>query len=61
MFTKKRSFTSVKRKDKYLLGLQTKFTNERNYLLLLLVDTGLRINEVMNLEHQYIKESQSIV
>lgn len=61
-FAKERTFTNVKRKDRYHLGLQTKFTNERNYLLLLLlVDTGLRINEVMNLEHQHIKESQIII
>lgn len=36
-----------------------KFTNERNYLLLLiLVDTGLRISEIMNLKQYHIEESQ---
>ncbi|MFB5431121.1 tyrosine-type recombinase/integrase [Enterococcus casseliflavus] len=58
-YAKQRTFTNVKLKDKYHLGLQTKFTNERNYLLLLiLVDTGLRISEVMNLKHYHVEESQ---
>lgn len=58
-YAKQRTFTNVKRKDKYHLGLQTKFTNERSYLLLLiLVDTGLRISEVMNLKHYHVEESQ---
>ncbi|WP_462258491.1 tyrosine-type recombinase/integrase [Vagococcus teuberi] len=36
-----------------------KFTNERNYLLLLiLVDTGLRISEIMNLKQYHIEEYQ---
>lgn len=58
-YAKQWTFTSVKLKDKYHLGLQTKYTNERNYLLLLiLVDIGLRIREVMNLKKFHIEELQ---
>ncbi|EGP4928709.1 site-specific integrase, partial [Enterococcus faecium] len=44
---KKLTFFKPQRMDKKHTGYQTRFTNQRDYLLLLiLVDTGLRINEV---------------
>lgn len=48
--------------DKQHTGHQTKFTNRREYLLLLvLVDTGLRINEVMNLKDVHITNNELFV
>lgn len=62
IYSKKRTAYQVKRLDKHHTGLQTRFVNERNYLLLLiLVDTGMRINEIMNLKHQHINESDIFI
>lgn len=48
---KKLTYFKPKRLSKDCDGLQTKFTNQRDYLiLLLLVDTGMRISEIMNLK-----------
>lgn len=59
---KKRTFFKPKKFDKQHTGYQTRFTNQRDYLLLLiLVDTGLRINEVMNLKECHINEKEIFV
>ena len=48
--------------DKQHTGYQTKFTNQRDYLLLLiLIDTGLRISEVMNLKDIHITNKELFV
>lgn len=55
---KKRTFYEVKRMDKNRTGFQTKFTNQRTYLMLLiLTDTGLRINELVNLRVEHLNET----
>lgn len=52
---KKLTFFKPQKMDKQYIGYQTKFTNQRDYLLLLiLIDTGLKINEVMNLKDVHI-------
>lgn len=52
---KKSTFFKPQKMDKQHTGYQTKFTNQRDYLLLLiLIDTGLRINEIMNLKDVHI-------
>ncbi|CRH20175.1 Integrase/recombinase [Carnobacterium maltaromaticum] len=59
---KKLTFFNPKKMDKVHTGYQTKFTSQRNYLLLLiLVDTGLRINEIMNLKEKHINEKEIFV
>ncbi|MGY3735342.1 hypothetical protein ACWOAN_01065 [Lactococcus taiwanensis] len=46
-YTRKRTFNKIKKTEKERTGFCTKFVNERNYLLILiLTDTGLRINEL---------------
>ena len=46
----------VKKKSRENAGLLTKFTRERDYLLvLLLVDTGMRISEALNLRMEDIQ------
>ena len=59
---KKLTFFKPQRMDKKHTGYQTRFTNQRDYLLLLiLVDTGLRINEVMNLRDIHISNKEIFV
>ncbi|MBW9322009.1 integrase [Enterococcus casseliflavus] len=59
---KKLTFFKPKKMDKQHTGYQTKFTNQRDYLLLLiLIDTGLRINEIMNLKDVHITNKELFV
>lgn len=59
---KKLTFFKPKKMDKQHTGYQTKFTNQRDYLLLLiLVDTGLRINEVINLKEMHINDKELFI
>lgn len=49
----------VKKKSRENAGLLTKFTRERDYLLvLLLVDTGMRISEALNLKMEDIQNDE---
>ncbi|MBK4853833.1 integrase-recombinase [Enterococcus faecium] len=59
---KKLTLFKPQKMDKQHTGYQTRFTNQRDYLLLLiLVDTGLRINEVMNLKDVHITNKELFV
>lgn len=59
---KKLTFFKPQKMDKQHTGYQTKFTNQRDYLLLLiLIDTGLRISEVMNLKDVHITNKELFV
>lgn len=59
---KKKTFFEVKRMDKNRIGFQMKFTNQRTYLLLLLlIDTGMRINELVNLKIEHLNESEIFI
>jgi integrase/recombinase XerD len=61
-YTRKRTFNKIKKTGKGRTGFCTKFVNERNYLLILiLTDTGLRINEALNLKLEHINDSQIII
>lgn len=59
---KKMTFFKPQKMDRQHTGYQRKFTNQRDYLLLLIfVDTGLRINEVMNLKDVHITNKELFV
>lgn len=59
---KKETFFKVKDMGKTRTGFQTTFTKQRDYLLLLLlVDTGMRINEVMNLRVDQLSEKEIFI
>ncbi|MDN6011929.1 MAG: tyrosine-type recombinase/integrase, partial [Lactococcus lactis] len=61
-YTRKRTFHTIKKTGKGRTGFCTKFVNERNYLLLLiLTDTGMRINEALSLKLENINDSQIII
>ncbi|MDM5143709.1 Tyrosine recombinase XerD [Lactococcus lactis] len=61
-YTRKRTFNTIKKTGKGRTGFCTKFVNERNYLLLLiLTDTGMRINEALSLKLENINDSQIII
>lgn len=61
-YAKKETFFTVKKVDKFHTGYQTRFTNQRNYLLLLLlVDTGMRIGELMNLKLEHLDENEIFI
>ncbi|MGY3751035.1 tyrosine-type recombinase/integrase [Vagococcus acidifermentans] len=62
VLAKKLTFFKPKKMDKFHTGYQTRFTNQRDYLLLLiLVDTGMRINEVINLRDSHISEKEIFI
>lgn len=64
MLLKAKNLTYFKPKklDKNHTGYQTKYTNQRDYLiLLLLVDTGMRINEIMNLKDKHINDDEIFI
>ncbi|MEG0619034.1 MAG: tyrosine-type recombinase/integrase [Bacilli bacterium] len=59
---KKSTFFEVKKMAKNRTGFQTKFTNQRTYLMLLiLLNTGLRINELVNLKTEHLNETEIFV
>lgn len=61
-YTRKRTFHTIKKTGKGRTGFCTKFVNERNYLLLLiLTDTGMRISEALSLKLENINDCQIII
>ena len=61
-FSKKPTFFLVKDIGKSRTSFQTTFTKQRDYfLLLLLIDTGMRINEVMNLRMEQLSEKEIFI
>lgn len=60
-FAKKATFFKVKNMEKSRTGFQTTFTKQRDYLSLLLIDTGMRINEVINLRVDQLCEKEIFI